>query len=231
MHPLIKGAEARKIRTGRQDHYVGDVPMTRLNGKLVSGDSMLEIDALFLLDYDGGYADVVAQPFRIDIEVRGRVRRWTPDFLIVKKAARNVLVEVKVLSWLYHRDPAKAALARARIHAIETACAQRGCSFMLLTEDEIRVEPRLYNARIAHRHNGAHVPNASVVIGLSAMAAAPDTLTIEEFAYLIAPLHPIQALGLAVRLERLGHLRIDRRTRYSLASSITKTAAGKGSVE
>ncbi|CUT09715.1 hypothetical protein BF49_0795 [Bradyrhizobium sp.] len=227
-HHLIKGAVARKIRTGRHDHYVGDVPMTRLNGKLVSGDSLLEIDALFLLDYDGGFEDVVAQPFTIEIEVRGRVRRWTPDFLIVRKDRQDELVEVKILSWLYHSDPAKAALARARLDALRSACSRRGFSFMLLTEDEIRVEPRLYNAHIAHRHNGAHVPPSSIVIGLSALAAAPATLTINEFAHLIAPLHPIHGLGLAVRLERLGHIRIDRRTRYSLDSTITKVTENYG---
>ncbi|MFC7699455.1 TnsA endonuclease N-terminal domain-containing protein [Bradyrhizobium sp. GCM10028915] len=230
-HRLIKGAEARKIRTGRHDHYVGDVPMTRLNGKLVSGDSLLEIDALFLLDYDGGFEDVVAQPFTIEIEVRGRLRRWTPDFLIVRKDSQDELVEVKILSWLYHSDPTKAALARARLDALRSACSRRGFSFMLLTEDEIRVEPRLYNAHIAHRHNGPLVSPSSVVIGLSALAAAPATLTIKEFAHLIAPLHPIFGLGLAVRLERLGHIRIDRRTRYSLDSTITKVTEPHGARE
>lgn len=221
-HLLIKGAEARKIRTGRHDHYVGDVPMTRLNGKLVSGDSLLEIDALFLLDYDGGFKDVVAQPFTIEIEVGSRTLRWTPDFLVVRKDRQDELIEVKVLSWLYHSDPVKAALARARLDALKSACFRRGFSFMLLTEDEIRVEPRLYNAHISHRHNSALAPPSSIVIGLSALAVAPATLTIREFAHLIAPLHPVHGLGLAVRLERLGHIRIDRRTRYSLDSMITK---------
>lgn len=224
-HSLIKGAEARKIRTGRHDHYVGDVPMTRLNGKLVSGDSLLEMDALFVLDYDGGFEDVIAQPFKIEIDVRGRVRSWTPDFLIIRKDRQDELVEVKILSWLYHKDASKAALARARLEALRSACSHRGFSFMLLTEDEIRVEPRLYNAHIAHRHNGGHIPPSFIVAGLSALAAAPATLTIRDFAHLIAPLHPVHSLGIAVRLERLGHIRIDRRTRYSLASTITKVGA------
>jgi hypothetical protein len=224
-HRLIKGAEARNIRTGRHDHYVGDVPMTRLNGKLVSGESLLEIDALFLLDYDGGFDDVIAQPFTVEIEVRGRVRHWTPDFLVVRKDRQNELIEVKHLSWLYHSDPAKAALARARLDALESTCFRRGVSFILLTEDEIRVEPRLYNAHMAHRHSSALAPPSSIIIALSALAAAPATLTIKEFAHLIAPLHPIHGLGLAVRLERLGHIRIDRRTRYSLDSTITKVGA------
>lgn len=225
---LIKGAEARKVRTGREDHYVGDVPMTRLNGKLVSADSMLEFDALVIIDYDGDFEDVVAQPFTINIQVGDRLRRWTPDFRIVRKDRRDDLVEVKILSWLYHKDPAKAAIARKRLDAMTSASETHGYSFMLLTEDEIRVEPRLYNANMAHRHNGQLTPNSSIVIGLSALAIAPETLTIRDFAALIAPLHPIQGLGLAVRLERLGHIRIDRRSRYSFDSVISKIVNGKG---
>ncbi|WP_354136640.1 hypothetical protein [Bradyrhizobium sp. LB11.1] len=192
---------------------------------MVDGESLLELDALVIIDNDGGFRDVIAQPFQLTLDVAGRIRRWTPDFLIVKDG-RDLLVEVKCLSWLYHRDPAKAALARSRVNAIESACARRDCDFMLLTEDEIRVEPRLYNASICHRHNAPHlVPRELIVVGLSALAAAPDELTIEQFAQLIPPVHPIHALGLAVRLERLGHLRIDRRTRYSLSSTMVKTFA------
>ena len=223
-HPLIKGAEARKVRTGREDHYVGDVPMTRLNGKLVSGESLLEMDALATLDYDGDFEDVTAQPFTIEIVVGEKKRRWTPDFVIARKNRSDDLVEVKILSWLYHKDPAKKAVARIRVDAMESACSERGFSFMLLTEDEIRVEPRLYNAKMSRRHNGQLMPHSWIVIGLSALAIAPPMLTIRDFAELIAPLHQIHGLGLAVRLERLGHLRIDRRSRYSLDSTITQTA-------
>jgi hypothetical protein len=224
-HHLIKGAEERKVRTGRRDHFVGDVPMTRLNGKLVSGESFLEIDALIVRDFDGGFHDVVAQPFKTSIFVGSKKRRWTPDFLFLNSGRADEIVEVKMLSWLYHKDPAKAALAKTRLDAMEAACAKLGFAFTLLTEDEIRVEPRLYNAKMAQRHCGPFVPESSVVLGLSALAAAPDTITIREFGNMIAPLHPIHGLGLAVKLERLGHVRIDRREKYSFSSTMTKTAA------
>jgi hypothetical protein len=223
-HRLIKGAEERKVRTGRRDHFVGDVPMTRLNGKLVSGESLLEIDALTVRDFDGGFHDVIAQPFKTSLLVGSKERRWTPDFLFLNSCWAHEVVEVKMLSWLYHKDPAKAALAKKRLEAMEAACAKLGFTFSLLTEDEIRVEPRLYNAKMAHRHCGPFVPESSIVLGLSALAAAPQTITIREFSNMIAPLHPIHGLGLAIKLERLGHVRIDRREKYSFSSTMTKTA-------
>jgi hypothetical protein len=224
-HRLIKGAEERKVRTGRRDHFVGDVPMTRLNGKLVSGESFLEIDALTVRDFDGGFHDVIAQPFKISLIVGSKTRRWTPDFLFLNNGRADEVVEVKMLSWLYHKEPEKAALAKRRLNAMEAACADLGFSFTLLTEDEIRVEPRLYNAKMVQRHCGPLVPQSSMVLALSALAAAPDTITIREFSNMISPLHPIHGLGLAVKLERLGHVRIDRREKYSFSSTMTKTAA------
>lgn len=83
-HPLIKGAEIRKIRTGRRDNFVGDVPMTRLNGKLVSGESFLEIDTLIIRDFDGGFHDVIAQPFKTTLMIGNKTRVWTPDFLFLE---------------------------------------------------------------------------------------------------------------------------------------------------
>jgi hypothetical protein len=224
-HRLIKGAEERKVRTGRRDHFVGDVPMTRLNGKLVSGESFLEIDALTVRDFDGGFHDVIAQPFKTSLFVGSKKRRWTPDFLFLNSGRAHEVVEVKMLSWLYHKDPAKATLAKKRLDAMEGACATLGFTFTLLTEDEIRVEPRLYNAKMAQRHCGPLVPESSIVLGLSALAAAPDTITIREFGDMIGPLHPIHGLGLAIKLERLSHVRIDRREKYSFSSTMTKTAA------
>jgi hypothetical protein len=139
------------------------------------------------------------------------------DQALSSDSRADEVAEVKMLTWLYHKDPEKAALAKRRLDAMEAACTKLGFSFTLLTEDEIRVEPRLYNAKMVQRHCGPLVPQSSIVVALSALAAAPDTITIREFSNMIAPLHPIYGLGLAVKLERLGHVRIDRREKYSFS--------------
>jgi hypothetical protein len=157
----------------------------------------------------------------------GSSRLTTPRIstLFLNNSRADEVVEVKMLTWLYHKDPEKAALAKRRLDAIEAACTKLGFSFTLLTEDEIRVEPRLYNAKMVQRHCGPLVPQSSIVLALSALAAAPDTIMIREFGNMIAPLHPIHVLGLTVKLERLGHVRIDRREKYTFSSTMTKTGA------
>lgn len=142
-HRLIKGSEKRKIRTGRRDGFVADVPVSRLGGKLVSADSMLEADFVLVTDaYEDDFTDIVSQPFTLTIFVNGRWRKWTPDYLIKRKVRFDEIVEVKILSWLYHSEPAKRLLAQERLMAMRAAAEERGCKFRLVTEDEIRVQPR-----------------------------------------------------------------------------------------
>jgi len=225
-HRLIKGSEARKIRTGRRDGFVADVPVSRLGGKLVSADSMLEADFVLATDaYEDDFTDIVSQPFMLTIFVNGRERRWTPDYLIKREARFDEIVEVKMLSWLYHVEPEKRLLARERVRAMQTAAQDRGCKFRLVTEDEIRVQPRLWNAMLVYRHCGPFMPQSDLVCALSALAMTPDETSITSFADFLPETLRRQAVRLAINLERLGHLLIDRSEKYSANSRITKTAS------
>ncbi len=191
-HRLIKGSEKRKIRTGRRDGFVADVPVSRLGGKLVSADSM----------------------------------KWTPDYLIKRKARYDEIVEVKILSWLYHADPAKRLFARERLRAMRAAAEERGCKFRLVTEDEIRVQPRLWNAMLVYRHCGPFLQQADLVSALAALSRAPNEGTVGTFGEILPEALRRQALRLAIVLERLDHLVIDRSEKYSAFSRFTKTARG-----
>jgi hypothetical protein len=224
-HRLIKGSEKRKIRTGRRDGFVADVPVSRLGGKLVSADSMLEADFVLVTDaYEDDFTDIISQPFTLAISVNGRERKWTPDYLIVRKARFDEIVEVKILSWLYHTDSAKRLFARERLRAMRAAAEERGCKFRLVTEDEIRVQPRLWNAMLVYRHCGPFLQQADLVSALTSLARAPDESAVGTFGEILPEALRSQALRLAIVLERLGHLVIDRSERYSAFSRFTKTA-------
>ncbi len=226
-HRLIKGSEKRKIRTGRRDGFVADVPVSRLGGKLVSADSMLEADFVLVTDaYEDDFTDIISQPFTLAIFVHGRERKWTPDYLIKRKARYDEIVEVKILSWLYHADPAKRLFARERLRAMRAAAEERGCKFRLVTEDEIRVQPRLWNAMLVYRHCGPFLQQADLVSALAALSRAPNEGTVGTFGEILPEALRRQALRLAIVLERLDHLVIDRSEKYSAFSRFTKTARG-----
>jgi len=197
--------------------------MTRLGGKVVSGESMLELDFLIVTDaFEDDFVDIIAQPFSTSIVVRTRRRTWTPDFLIRRRTGFHELVEVKHLNWLYHKDPEKRALARARWQAMAAAARERNFLLRLLTEDEIRVQPRLINAKLIHRHCSPLAPKADLIRAISALVYLPDNSDVRALGEVLGKDLEGQALPLANRLERAGHIRIDRRSRYSRQSRFSK---------
>jgi hypothetical protein len=205
--------------------------MTRLGGKVVAGESMLELDFLVVTDaFEDDIVDVTAQPYSMSIWVQGRKRTWTPDFLIIRSAGFAELVEVKYLSWIYHRDVEKRALARARLQAMEGAARERNCVLRVLTEDEIRVQPRLANAKLIHRHCSPLANKAQLVAALSALARLPNATNVSALQEVLGSDHGTHALALAIRLERMGHIRIDRKspyTRWSCFSKISNIPGGE----
>jgi hypothetical protein len=221
-HWLIRGSESREIRTGRRRGYVGDVPMTRLGGKLVSGESLLELDFLIVTDaFECDFVDIIAQPFSTDIMAGTRKRTWTPDFLIRRRTGFDELVEVKHLNWLYHTDLAKRALARARCQAMAAVARERNCTFRLITEEEIRVQPRLINAKLIHRHCSPLAPKADLIRAIFALTHLPDDSRVCALAEVLGDFEA-QALVLAIRLERAGHIRLDRHSQYTRQSRFSK---------
>jgi hypothetical protein len=125
--------------------YIGKFPSFRLN-MTIWFESLLERDFLCLLEFD--HLDVEffeSQPCRIHYRRDGRRRRYTPDFLVVRKGKRQI-VEVKPME--------KALEERNReIYRIAgEACARRGYEFRVVTDTEIRAEPRLENVKILLRY-------------------------------------------------------------------------------
>jgi hypothetical protein len=158
----------------------------------------------------------------VSIWVDGRKRTWTPDFLVIRRAGFNELVEVKYLSWLYHRVLEKRVLARARLQAMAGAARERNCELRVLTEDEIRIQPRLANARLIHRHCSRQVNKAQLVAALTALARLPYHADVSALQRALGEDDGKHALALAIRLERMGHIRIDRKNPYTPRSCFSK---------
>ena len=121
--------------------FIGKFASFRLNA-IIWFESLLERDYLYLLEYD--HHDVVsfdAQACRITYLLGGRSRRYTADFYVVRKASKQV-VEVKPEAKA--REPKYRELFRVASHA----CEKKGLEFRVVTEVEIRLEPRLENVKL-----------------------------------------------------------------------------------
>lgn len=226
-HELIRGSEARKIRHRGRTGYSGDVPMTRLRGKVVSGEGYLELDFALATDaQDDDIVAMVAQPLTLEIKLNGRRCKWTPDFLIERRAGPRELVEVKPLAKIRAKDPDKNAEARERLEACRVAAEEAGYLFRLATEQEIRIDPMLYNARLIHRHNGPFADNALLLKAILALGTLGPSPTVADLGAVVG--QRSAAIELAIRLDRLGHLRLDRTRRIGRSTVFELVGAHAG---
>ena len=104
-------------------------------------ESLLERDYILLLEIDPDVVTYREQPFRLRYTIDGRVRHYTPDFLVERKNKRQV-IEVK--------PKAKASTEAFCLFylAVEPQIRKLGYEFVVATDEMIRVQPLLENVKI-----------------------------------------------------------------------------------
>ncbi|WP_046869229.1 hypothetical protein [Microvirga massiliensis] len=216
------GARPGRIRTGHEDRYVGESPMACLGRKLIGARSLLALDFLTVTDaFSRDVADMTDQPEPLEIGHRGETRAWFPDYMIARESGRRELVIVRTVGWLTGRDASYGAWMRDLVDAMEEAAHRAGFGFRLVTEEQIRVQPRLANAKMLLRHLDPYRPRRDDVAAIDALAGIPDESSVSELQERLG--RRLDAFPLALRLDWLGHLRMDRRTWFRRKSGFTKT--------
>jgi hypothetical protein len=116
-------------------------------GMQVWADGPLEYDYIHLLEADSEVKSYEGQPLRIRYRLKGerRLRFYTPDFL-VRRGDRLQIVEVKL-----RKDMEKEEYRRL-FRIAERACREEGYEFVIVTEETIRLQPRLYNLKLFWRY-------------------------------------------------------------------------------
>ncbi|MGY2051818.1 TnsA endonuclease N-terminal domain-containing protein [Methylobacterium sp. JK268] len=166
---------------------------------LIPFESLVELDALVVLEADCEVLQFGAQPVTFQWHDAGGDRRYTPDLLVVT-ALGCTFREVKPARRLA-RDPT----LRGRRRRIEAECAARGADFEVWTDKEIRREPRLSNSR-AVLSEGRRVGDAWAEERVR--AAMPNCATVGELAW-AGGLPPVRALRAVMRLAALGEAGLD----------------------
>lgn len=114
---------------------------SRKNNRMVGYEHLLEADACVLFEMSPQIASYREQPTRISFPDGDRSRLYTPDYQLDLTDGRQFLVEVK---------PARRLAApeiRAKFDHIEEHMHRLGLSFLVLTDELIRKQPRLTNLR------------------------------------------------------------------------------------
>jgi hypothetical protein len=130
-------------RTGRG--FRAYVPSYKLV-RMVEAESILEQDAILLFEFSRGVVSYQEQPELILYEFKGEIKRYFPDFELVLRSGEIIHIEVKPRSKLESLE------LREKLAAIAQHYERMGRKFLILTEDQIRINPTLIgNLRYLNR--------------------------------------------------------------------------------
>jgi hypothetical protein len=120
---------------------IGKFPSLKV-GRNIWWESLLERDYIHLLEFDSDVTKYEEQPVRVAYPFEGRVRHYTPDFLVERKDGRRIIVEVK------SKEKASTEEFRLFLLAVAPVIQKLGYEFIVVTDEMIRVEPLLENVKI-----------------------------------------------------------------------------------
>jgi len=123
--------------------YPGYVPSQKMR-RMIGVESTLERDLAILLEVDPDVDAYTEQPITIEYRLDDKWHSYTPDFA-VQRIGLIKFVEVKP-EWKALRPDNVRKFA-----AIRAVLAKSGRPFIVLTEKDIRRQPRLRNAELLHR--------------------------------------------------------------------------------
>lgn len=131
---------ARRVVTRRGRRFRGYFPSTKL-GRMVAWESLLERDAILLIEFSPGVLSYQEQPALVQYSDGYQVRDYYPDFELVLANSKRVHVEVKTAYQL-----AKPEFA-AKYTRISEHYTRLGLDYRIITEAEICREPLQTNLR------------------------------------------------------------------------------------
>lgn len=135
----------RKVVTRSGRHIRGLFPSTK-NQRMVAWESLLERDAIILFELSPGVVSYEEQPSVEIYYEDSSPRKYFPDFAVTLRNGSLAHVEVKPAKKL------KGRATRERFSLIAAQYERQSRQFWILTDDEIRIEPRLSNLKLLAYH-------------------------------------------------------------------------------
>ena len=150
---------------------IGKFPSIK-NGRMVWWESQLERDFLYLLEIDPDVISYEAQPLKMEYFMEGKIHRYTPDVRVIR-TDRKQIVEVK--------DEAKSKKEEyvQLFRRVGPICQKEGYEFIVVTDREIRIQPRLDNVKMIYKYAKTPVTTKHQIL-LYAIFGERETLTLEE---------------------------------------------------
>ncbi|MDP5033105.1 Tn7 transposase TnsA N-terminal domain-containing protein [Paraglaciecola sp.] len=116
------------------------------NNSFVEVESTLEFEACFHFEFSKKITRFESQPIGYEYKLGGKVRRYTPDFLIQFSSGELMYYEIKP----FNKTVGEEFLGEFQAKQLEAK--HRGIKLGLITDREIRINPLLNNLKILHRY-------------------------------------------------------------------------------
>ncbi len=143
---------ARKIVTRSGSILRGKFPSPK-NGRMVGYEQLLEADTLVLLEMSPRVLSFREQPKRIFYPDGDRTRHYTPDYEVELIDGSRKLIEVKPAKRLRSSD------VKHKLDRIAEHLERIDEPFLILTDESIRLQPRLQNLKDLLAQAPLHPPS------------------------------------------------------------------------
>lgn len=118
---------------------------SRKNRSTIMCESGLEFDACFHLEFSSSIVAFESQPKGIEYVLDGKVRRYTPDFRVVKSSGEIEFIEIKP-ERIHSSEKFRNEFEQKKV-----AYSQIGYKLILVSEKQIRNQHLLSNLKTLHR--------------------------------------------------------------------------------
>ena len=149
---------------------------SRKNGRLVHCEGLLELDAAYLFEAHPRVALSREQPAPVLFPDGERVRRYTPDFELTLDSGTLIWVEVKPARALADED------IRRKLRCIQDHMRRCERQFLVLTDEELRAEPRQSNVRTIWRRSSRTLPSRDAALAVVLRHAEQLPCSLEQAA-------------------------------------------------
>ncbi len=168
--------------------WIGKFPSIKLS-RMVGYESLIELDFIYLLDFDPAVTVYQEQPVTIHYRDGNKRRRYTytPDFHFVRDR-KAYLIECK------HHQYMQAEENELKWDAARRWCDNQGATFWVVTNVMIRTGYRLENVKLLTDHARYTVDVNTKANAARALMTANKTLTVADLMTALSPEQPQAAI-------------------------------------
>lgn len=147
----------RRITNGGRK-VVGKFPSLKMK-RMIMWESQIERDYLYLVDFDSDVVSCQEQPLvvRYYDERDGKMHRYTPDFLLIRRNNKKQIIEVK------DEKAARSDEYQQVFKRVSPILHREGYEFILVTDRMVRVQPLLRNAKLLHKYAATKISNEHLI--------------------------------------------------------------------